>query len=267
MPQTNPFQVIFSAPFHTGIVLDFGTLLEHGYEGVQHEILKHFTKQTDLPGKWSIIDTSSNASDAPQPDMEQVLFDPARIRGRTAIPRYFLRYKCSHEHLDNVDHINRVLAEYQHDGLIFMIDSIRLRLYDFGFGSIVICLAGRSDQGHNLLGLKKFGETFEGRLNGLFGELISKVIAQFTQATNHMQDQEYKFENIPGRLLWTHRLFHLECSSVDLREFATSAANTIIDLQYSILEESNSSFVNSQNIRLYTGQGQLARSDHQGLAF
>ena len=247
-------RITFSAPFHTGIILDFSRLLEEGYGRAQGRILRQMGN-AGLPGRWSADDSAPGGSATRHAPSDQVLFDPARIRGKTAIPRYFLRYRCLGSEMGDSGAVDDEIAGFPQDSFALRLDGIRVRLYDYGFGSIVVALEGESDAGCDFSALKRFGEAFESKLDALFGGLLAEIVSRFGEATGRLQDTEYSFSGRACRLLWTHRLFHLECPQSDLDEFASAAANAIIDLQYNILRDSTSSFVNSQNMRLYTGKG------------
>lgn len=215
--------IVFSGPFRTGVFLDFQQLITAGYATHQEKI-KRDMKQKFQDSDWGFPSLQSG----------QIYKSGEDGRGRTLIPRYFIRASKKECSLDL-------------DGLQFSptIEWIRVRVYEFGFGTISMSvkLKVEGPVSYTAADLGRVADEISDRIEKDEIEELSKyikeVIESFTylvsshsvaqlQALDKGFREGEEFAGI-GNIMWTHRLFlyklHEGSSIGEAVEFMTELLN------------------------------------------
>ena len=186
-------------PFRTDIFLDFQQLITKGYEPYQ-ETIKQGMEQRFKDCNWNF----------PLSKTGQVYKSGADGRGRTLVPRYFIGATTKDCSLP----LSTSLFSPK-------IDRIRVRIYEFGFGTFSMNLSLKSeDTPFTVTNLRKVADEISDmierqKLNYL-SNLIQRVIKEFkdlvsyhniTQQPLDKDFHEGKNWAKVGDVMWTHRLF------------------------------------------------------------
>ena len=197
---TDIFTVDIFGPFRTNIFLDFQQLITEGYEPYQ-KLIKQDMEQRFKDCDWHFPLSKSG----------QVYKSGADGRGRTLVPRYFVGATTKECSLP----LSTSLFSPK-------IDRIRVRIYEFGFGTFSINLRLNSEgTPFTAINLRKVADEISDMIekNELkyLSDLIQKVIKGFKDLAprrniDQLQPLDKEFserENWAeaGNVMWTHRLF------------------------------------------------------------
>ncbi len=238
--------IIFSAPFRTDIVLDSKKLLK-GYNEYRNKVEQELNSSSQFAG-WKFdphIDISKTSSYG--------LISPDKP-GLTTIAPYFIGYviraddKCNNDTLEHLQtkindelnsRINKIISnsetkENQHNfGNNFTLRKVKLKFYEFGFGSITVHVGFKNAEMLDESVLKYAIESDE--IKSFFDNFISGYIDAYKESVHEKLWQKSKFEPDnygpdnylvePRKVYWTHRLISFILTS----EFINSGEKVNMD--------------------------------------
>ena len=217
--------IIFSAPFRTDIVLDSKKLLK-GYNEYRNKVEQELNSSSQFAG-WKFdphIDISKTSSYG--------LISPDKP-GLTTIAPYFIGYviraddKCNNDTLEHLQtkindelnsKINKIISnsrekENQYNfGDNFILTKVKLKFYEFGFGSITVHVECKKAEILKTSDLKYAIES--DTIKSFFEDFISGYINEYEKSVQSVLDkllQKPQFEphnNLveAKKVYWTHRL-------------------------------------------------------------
>ena len=238
--------IIFSAPFRTDIVLDSKKLLK-GYNEYRNKVEQELNSSSQFAG-WKFdphIDISKTNSYG--------LISPDKP-GLTTIAPYFIGYviradnKCNNDTLEHLQtkindelnsKINKTISnseekENQYNfGDNFTITKVKLKFYEFGFGSITVHVGCKNAEILDESVLKYAIESDE--IKSFFDNFISGYIDAYKESVPEELWQKPKFEPNnykpnnylvePRKVYWTHRLISFILTPGDEETSDTNVSN------------------------------------------
>lgn len=214
----NHLDIVFSGPFRTDIFLDFRHLTAVGYEVGQKKIHEALT----LKKEYETYDWYY-----PKLESGQIYKSGNFGRGKTIIPRYYMGF--------TIDYLKQPEAEslmIKDHNIEINIIWLRLRIYEFGFGSLSICTKfyNKDQEIIEPAALQEISNIMSDKIEKGEIEFISTTV---NQSIDEMRDQITRFDiwqfpildkesavaknwGEPGDIMWTHRLFcyHVEDDDV-----------------------------------------------------
>lgn len=233
--------IIFSAPFRTDIVLDSKKLLK-GYNEYRNKVEQELNSSSQFAG-WKFdphIDISKTNSYG--------LISPDKP-GLTTIAPYFIGYviraddKCNNDTLEHLQtkindklnsKINKTISnsnekENQYNfGDNFTITKVKLKFYEFGFGSITVHVGCKNVEMLDESVLKYAIESDE--IKSYFEDFISGYINEYAKSVPGKLLQKSQFESHNNlvesrKVYWTHRLISFILIPGDEKTSDTNVSN------------------------------------------
>ena len=229
--------IVFSGPFRTDIFLDFRHLTAVGYEESQEQI------QTAASlGEYGFLDWGY-----PKLEAGQIHKLGNFGRGKTIIPRYYMGCTINDFDISAIpdwieDSFTINCEELQGTDYNARIKWVRVRVYEFGFGSVSMCInlscVSKSENigAVNANDLQKVAVEASNMIENNSIEWIHRIIlsiveemkkfiAEFDIKQFPTLDKEFDATNIwskIGEIMWTHRLF---CYTAENKNSLDSVSN------------------------------------------
>ena len=235
--------IVFSGPFRTDIFLDFRHLTAVGYEESQDKI-----KEVASKGEYGFLDWSY-----PKLEAGQIHKLGNFGRGKTIIPRYYMG--CTMNDFDN-----SVIPDWIEDSFTINCEELlgteynarikwfRVRVYEFGFGSVSMCINlscvrnSENISAVNANDLQKVAVEASNMIENNSTEWIHKIILniigemrkcieKFDIKQFPTLDKEFDATNIwskIGEVMWTHRLFCYTSKNKNLFDSVSNEMDVIL---------------------------------------
>jgi hypothetical protein len=250
--------IAYNGPMRSGLVIDSRSLLLKGYEKYQTEILQVLNPAGS--GEWYAPHMQNRSN--------KMQIDTDTRRGRTIIPGYFIGRTLAGEALGTIlKHQNLQRTVEDPDGrAVFYIDSIDIRLYDMGYGSVSFTgqIEGQTDL--DIEAYRDAAEKISSELSryrsvflSTFEHVARTVKPEFVSLNfhNNLPSSDYwrncNLGQSVGDLFWVHRVFIVECAS---HQQFTRKREMCKKLVYSEAEEVlEDASINPQHLAVYPGNG------------
>ena len=242
--------IVFTGPFRTDIFLDFRYLTAVGYEGGQEKIMQAMASNPN----YSCYDWHY-----PKLEPGQIYKSGNFGRGKTIIPRYYLGCTLSSSDLsEQTKHnfmINDELKEYGYEAEIVW---IRLRMYEFGFGSFSACIKLQGEKSTICVEeLQKISEKISDLIEKneieLIAKIISSITAEFNTQINNFEIKQFppidtEFEiskkwGAAGEIMWTHRLFCYSSENGESFKILSEKINKILSPKGEVISADSKDFL------------------------